>query len=159
MTKRRQVKIAERLADATAAPVDSVEFQRSDFLCSDGVTLIPYVVLGAAPSLMSGEKSGMSEETRRVGGAALRVPPATTTTAVLSFVVVHDFFDTMEKTFLLFKPLVRKHPECQVLCFNSPGQAGTCLPQEPEELLTNTWLAARLDELMQVRDFGLQRGS
>lgn len=157
--KRRQAKIAERLADATATPVDSVEFQRSDFLCSDGVTLIPYVVLGAAPSLTSGSTNGMSEDTYRVDGTAPHVPPVTTTTDVLSFVVVHDFFDTMEKTYLLFKPLVRKHPGCQVLCFNSPGQAGTCLPQEPEELLTNTWLAARLNELMKVRDGGLQRGA
>lgn len=69
---------------------------------------------------------------------------------VLSFVVVHDFFDTLEKTFLLFKPLVLKYPGCQVLCFNSPGQAGTRLPPEPEGLLTNTWVAYRLHELMQV---------
>ena len=150
VAKVRQQRTAERLADATAAPPDPVGFQRSDFLCADGATLIPYAIVGA--SLLPSENRVNKTAEGKIGtGTTSCSPPAAVSAAVLSFVVVHDFFDTIEKTFLLFKPLVLQHPGCQVLCFNSPGQAGTRLPQEPEELLTNEWIADRLDELMQVR--------
>lgn len=103
---------------------------------------MPYAVVGRAdggqiPSVVS---SGDSSKHDGVG----------TVKTVLSFVTIHDFFDTLEKTFLLFKPLVLRYPGCQVLCFNTPGQAGTQMPPEPEILLTNEWIADRLDELMQV---------
>ena len=141
--------MAERLANATAAPPDPAGFERSEFVCADGVTLMPYAVVGIGaspvaevePSGGSGE-DGAEERGRGKADAASRV---------LNFVAVHDFFDTLEKTFLLFKPLVLQHPGCQVLCFNSPGQAGTRLPPEPEGLLTNVWVADRLHELMQVK--------
>lgn len=162
--KRRQDRVGERLANATAAAPDPAGFEGSEFLCADGVTLMPYAVVGKGAPLRSapatptpgGPSEEEEEEEQHVrnngrdqaqglcqdGGVASR--------GVLSFVVVHDFFDTLEKTFLLFKPLVLKYPGCQVLCFNSPGQAGTRLPAEPEGLLTNTWVADRLDELLQV---------
>lgn len=158
--KRRQDRVGERLAQATAAAPDPAGFERAEFLCADGVTLMPYAVVGTgaplltapsttvsggrAPGHVGGQQEGAENEreSNQEGG----VPNG----GVLSFVVVHDFFDTLEKTFLLFKPLVLKYPGCQVLCFNSPGQAGTRLPPEPEGLLTNVWLADRLDELMQV---------
>ncbi|CAM9217533.1 unnamed protein product, partial [Hapterophycus canaliculatus] len=161
--KRRQDQVGERLADATAAAPDPAGFERSEFLCADGVTLMPYAMVGTSNPLMSAPTSPRDpdEGERRTqsggvsGGAkegAFGQQGKTAKAGVLSFVVVHDFFDTLEKTFLLFKPLVLKHPGCQVLCFNSPGQAGTRLPPEPEGLLTNIWVADRLDELMQHVD-------
>ncbi|CAM9236976.1 unnamed protein product [Choristocarpus tenellus] len=117
----RQEKLVSRLADPDALPPDPAGFEQHTFICEDRVTRIPYAVFGTAK------------------------PSAHT----VSFVVVHDFFDTLEKTFLLFKPLVLQHPGCQVLCFNIPGQAGTSCPPESECVLTNVWVADRLNELMQ----------
>lgn len=152
--RSRQARTVERLADATAAPPDPAGFERSEFLCEDGVTVIPYAVVGIGAPLQGGpieEENRSGIDGGRGGNVEGRsVGQDTGTAGVLSFVAVHDFFDTLEKTFLLFKPLVLRHPGCQVLCFNSPGQAGTCLPPEPEGLLTNDWVADRLDELMQV---------
>lgn len=163
--KRQQDRVGERLANATAAAPDPAGFEGSEFLCADGVTLMPYAVVGKGASLLSattspggppeqeGEQQARSDG--RDQGQGLRQEGGVANGGVLNFVVVHDFFDTLEKTFLLFKPLVLKYPGCQVLCFNSPGQAGTRLPPEPEGLLTNTWVADRLDELMQVVYFPL----
>lgn len=149
--KGRQDRIAERLANATAAAPDPAGFERSEFLCADGVTLIPYAVTGTGasllPALSSPEADGSAAAEEK---STEKQPTREAPVAVLSFVVVHDFFDTLEKTFMLFKPLLLRYPGCQMLCFNSPGQAGTCLPPEPEGLLTNVWVAERLDELMQV---------
>lgn len=163
--KRRQDRVGERLADATAAAPDPAGFERSEFLCADGVTLMPYAVVGSGPLLPS-DPAGMTREGsppqdgvvgRQAhdgeGGRGREFDQQEEGEArggVLSFVVVHDFFDTLEKTFLLFKPLVLKYPGCQVLCFNSPGQAWTRLPPGPDGLLTNTWVSDRLHELMQV---------
>lgn len=147
----RQSRTADRLADATAAPPDPAGFERSEFLCADGVTLIPFAVAGKAeigkgPPRVALQTEGKGEQAVDKGAGE----ETTTVSPVLSFVAVHDFFDTLEKTFLLFKPLILRHPGCQLLCFNSPGQAGTRLPPESERLLTNDWVADRLDELMQA---------
>ncbi|CAN0307929.1 unnamed protein product, partial [Ectocarpus sp. 12 AP-2014] len=161
--KRRQDRVGERLANATAAAPDPAGFERSEFLCADGVTLMPYAVVGTGAPLLSvpalgGTEGGWGEKNGGGGGGGGEKDwgpgqeGGVANGGVLSFVVVHDFFDTLEKTFLLFKPLVLKYPGCQVLCFNSPGQAGTRLPPEPEGLLTNVWVADRLDELMQHVD-------
>ncbi|CAM9159639.1 unnamed protein product [Ectocarpus fasciculatus] len=158
--KRRQDRVGERLANATAAAPDPAGFERSEFLCADGVTLMPYAVVGTGASSLSAPELGGNEGERgeqNSGGSGEKdwgpgQEGCVANGGVLSFVVVHDFFDTLEKTFLLFKPLVLKYPGCQVLCFNSPGQAGTRLPPEPEGLLTNVWVADRLDELMQHVD-------
>lgn len=163
--KRRQDRVGERLANATAAPPDPAGFEGSELLCTDGATLMPYAVVGkgaplvCAPGATTASRGAPEEEEggQHARGSGRDKEPGLsqdgggTNGGVLSFVVVHDFFDTLEKTFLLFKPLVLKYPGCQVLCFNSPGQAGTRLPPEPEGLLTNTWVADRLDELMQVK--------
>ncbi|CAM9369377.1 unnamed protein product, partial [Ectocarpus sp. 12 AP-2014] len=159
--KRRQDRVGERLANAAAAAPDPAGFERSEFLCADGVTLMPYAVVGTGAPLLpvpalGGTEGGRGEQNGGGGGGEKDWGPGreggVANGGVLSFVVVHDFFDTLEKTFLLFKPLVLKYPGCQVLCFNSPGQAGTRLPPEPEGLLTNVWVADRLDELMQHVD-------
>ena len=65
--------------------------------CSDGITKLPYVVLG------------------KFSLAITRC----------SFIIVHDFFDTCDATAILFKPIVQRHEGCQVMCFNYPGQANT----------------------------------
>lgn len=156
--------MGERLANATAAAPDPAGFERSEFLCADGVTLMPYAVVGKGAPLLyapattttsGGPPEEEGEHQARVDGRdeeqGFGENGGVANGGVLSFVVVHDFFDTLEKTFLLFKPLVLKYPGCQVMCFNSPGQAETRLPPEPEGLLTNTWVADRLDELMQVQ--------
>ena len=151
--KGRQDRVVGRLANATAAPPDPAGFERSEFVCADGVTLVPYAVVGIGASHVAAGVDP-SEEHSGDGGAGERgrgKGDAAAPSGVLNFVAVHDFFDTLDKTFLLFKPLVLKHPGCQVLCFNSPGQAGTRLPPEPEGLLTNVWVADRLHELMQVK--------
>lgn len=146
--KGRQDRVAQRLADATAGAPDPAGFERSEFLCGDGLTMMPYAIVGVGVPTRG-------QECRGHGALAYKEAPnwsqkATRSPAVMNFVAVHDFFDTLEKTFLLFKPLVLKYPGCQVLCFNSPGQAGTRIPKEPSGLLTSAWVADRLDELMQV---------
>lgn len=55
-------------------------------LCADGITRMPYTVLGK-----------------------LSVPPSR-----CNFVVVHDLFDTLDATALLFKPILNRHLDCQV---------------------------------------------
>ena len=101
-----------------------------DFKCDDGVTVMPYIVLG--------------EPSDRV----LRC----------NFVVVHDFFDTADATSLLFKPIILHHGNCQALCFNYPGQANTVWSRLPAaerargtlvQSHNNDWIADRLHELLQ----------
>ncbi|CAM9532239.1 unnamed protein product [Discosporangium mesarthrocarpum] len=120
----RQRRLAKRLSDAEALPKDPSGFERHTFMCGDRVTQLPYAVAGTSTS----------------GARAV------------SIVAVHDFFDTLEKTFLLLKPLILQHRGCQVLCFNTPGQAGTSCPSEPEGLATNVWVADRMNELLQHVD-------
>jgi hypothetical protein len=73
-----------------------------------------------------------------------------------NFVVVHDFFDTCDSTAISFKPIAQRH-DCQILCFNYPGQAHTTWPRvshaekesgAKEPVLNNDWIAARLHELL-----------
>lgn len=64
----------------------------------------------------------------------------------VNFVVVHDFFDTLDSTRLLWKPIVNRHMSCQALTFNYPGQAGTTFT--PTAVLNNEFLADRLHELL-----------
>lgn len=71
-----------------------------DFVCSDGRTRLPYRVCGDP-----GASSGVA--------------------ASCNFVVVHDFFDNVDKTEVLFRAVTRKHRGCRVLAFSYPGQAGT----------------------------------
>lgn len=151
----QQSRTADRLANATAAPPDPTGFERSEFCCADGVTLIPFAVAGKAETALLSSSTSSDEKTCGENGRHAdgihQIHKSSPRFQALSFVVVHDFFDTLEKTFLLFKPLLLRHPGCQVLCFNYPGQAGTRLPPDKERLLNNDWMAERIDELMQVR--------
>ncbi|CAN0510541.1 unnamed protein product, partial [Scytosiphon promiscuus] len=82
-----QARAAGRLAypDQTAGPQGAPE---RDFVSSDGKARLPYRVCGE---------------------------PAAATEAVVScnFVVVHDFFDNVDTTEVLFRPVTRRHRGCR----------------------------------------------
>ena len=67
------------------------------YVCEDGQTEIPYEVMGTQ------ELEGNN----------------------INFVVLHDFFDTMESVQIFFQRLVKKFVGCQVLILNTPGQGDT----------------------------------
>lgn len=99
------------------------------FKCRDGITKMPYVVIGS-----------MSLQPSRC-----------------NFVVCHDFFDTYDGTCILFKSLAQQHPGCQIVCFNYPGQSNTVWPRPPkvekdrgakEPVLNNDFIADRMNELL-----------
>ena len=125
-----QKKAADRLSshNKTEGNLGAIG-QPKEFRCADGITKIPYIVLG------------------NVSLAVKRC----------NFIVVHDFFDTCDATAIMFKPLVQVHDGCQVICFNYPGQANTVWPRLPaaerergakEPILNNDWMADRLHELL-----------
>ena len=87
-------------------------------LCSDGTTRVLYEVLGGGCSSSGGR--GIRRSNANTNATA-----ATTTTV---FVVCHDLFDCLDATKLLFLDLVRRHPECRILVYTQPGQAGTTFP-------------------------------
>lgn len=82
-----------------------------DFICSDGTTHIPYRVCG---------------------------DPAATSSATVScnFVAVHDFFDNVDKTEVLFRSVTRRHQGCLALAFSYPGQAGTTFKVPPSMMVS-----------------------
>lgn len=159
----RQSRTTERLADATAAPPDPAGFEQSEFRCSDGVTLIPFAVAGkleegaSSPVDDMGDGAGTARDENRDRDEECAKHARGREVTPLGFVAVHDFFDTLEKTFLLFKPLILRHPGCQVLFFNIPGQAGTSLPPHLDKVLTHDWVADRMHELMQVRERNFEK--
>ena len=126
-----QKKAADRLSshnktDGNMATVGQSKY----FRCADGITRMPYTVLG---------------------NVSLEVK-------CINFVVVHDFFDTSDATAIMFKQLVQRHGNLQVVCFNYPGQANTVWPRLPAEerkrgarepLLNNDWISDRIHELLQ----------
>ena len=125
-----QKKATARLVSQDTNANGGIEGTSGDFKCSDGITVMPYTVLGL-----------LSYKVLRC-----------------NFVVIHDFFDTADATTLLFKPIVQNHSGCQALCFNYPGQANTIWPRLPaaerargarEPVLNNDWIADRLHELLQ----------
>jgi len=105
-------------------------------LCNDGVTRIPYKIIG--DDTVQCEK--------------------------ISFIVCHDIFDTIDATKMMFMETVRAHRGCQVLLFNYPGQAWTTYPSslldadddlqdrdrnsKIEQVLNNEFIAERLHELL-----------
>lgn len=113
------------LADmlATGSGGDSV------FTCQDGVTRIPYAVVGQAMA----------------------------TTNKCNLVVFHDLFDTFDGTQVFFRALLARNVGARVLVFNLPGQAGTSYPSATDPLgadgaektvLNNMWTARRVHEML-----------
>ncbi len=129
-----QKKAAERLSshnktDGNTASVGNAKV----FRCADGVTKIPYIVLG-----------NLTLESQKC-----------------NFLVIHDFFDTCDGTAINFKPIIQRHNGCQIFCYNYPGQAHTVWPRAPDverkrgakdPILNNDWQALRLHEVLQYAE-------
>ncbi|CAM9632139.1 unnamed protein product [Scytosiphon promiscuus] len=90
---------SDRLANGGQSALPEVASLET-FLCSDGRSRLPYRVCGNP-----GASSGVADS--------------------CNFVVVHDFFDNLDKTEVFFRPITRRHRGCRVLTFSYPGQAGT----------------------------------
>ena len=135
LTKRQRNAIAasqQKTTDRLTAlnSVSALGGTAKEFRCSDGITVMPYIVMG-----------NLSVSVKRC-----------------NFVVVHDFFDTADATSLLMKNITQHHDGCQALCFNYPGQSNTVWPRLPaaerdrgalEPVHNNDWVADRLHELLQ----------
>lgn len=129
-----QKKAIDRLsAQNVAEGAGNILSSPKEFRCSDGITRMPYMVLGQV---------------------SLNVSRC-------NFIVIHDFFDTCDATAIMFKPIVQRHEGCQVFCFNYPGQANTVWPRlsaaEKERgardpILNNDWIADRLNELLRFAE-------
>ncbi len=123
-------------------PTSSKTAEGDTFTCADGVTAIPYEVMG----------------TQELDGKNT------------NFIVLHDFFDTFEGSQILFQRLVKRFVGCQVLVFNQPGQsesrwrplgapgavtaaeakyAAEAASKQREQVLNNTTMADKLHELLQ----------
>ena len=103
MTQRRQMaRLASRphtrlMGNHENLSSGLTENCRGVFICSDGLTTLPYEILGEASLAASSH----------------------------NFVVVHDIFDTLDSTKIFFQRLLHRHPACQILIYNYSGQAGT----------------------------------
>ena len=115
-----QKKTTDRLTALNS--VSAVGGTAKEFRCSDGITVMPYIVEG-----------NLSVNVKRC-----------------NFVVIHDFFDTADATSLLMKNITAHHDGCQALCFNYPGQSNTVWPRLPvaerergalEPVHNNDWIA------------------
>ena len=103
-------------------------------LCSDGTTRLPYEVIGKS-----------SADDSKIG-----------------FIFCHDIFDSMDVTKLLAIEIAKKNPNCQILVFNQPGQAGTTFPGKGRALidvdetndvpLNNDFHAEKMHELLSHLD-------
>ncbi|KAG1700266.1 hypothetical protein DVH05_012071 [Phytophthora capsici] len=108
------------LQDGVGSTADSV------FTCQDGVTQIPYAIIG-----------------QPIGE-----------TVKCNLVVFHDLFDTLESTRVFFRSIVARNVGARALFFNFPGQAGTAYAvddnaaEEDKLVLNNMWLARRVHELL-----------
>ena len=128
--------------DADGDPTSSKTQEGDVFTCADGITAIPYEVMG----------------TQELDGKNT------------NFIVLHDFFDTFEGSQILFQRLVKRFVGCQVLVFNQPGQsesrwqplgapsavsaaeakyAQAAASKQREQVLNNTTMADKLHELLQ----------
>jgi hypothetical protein len=164
LLRTHQARVADRLADARALAPDLAGFELRRFTTCDGAVIMPYAVCGTPcgpPSTTADSTSGntdaaadSSSTADQQTAATAAVAAAAAPTAPCNLVVVHDFFDTLEKTFLLVRPLVLEAPGCQVLCLNTPGQAGTRCPAG--STLSSDWLADRLAELLTSVDTSAQ---
>lgn len=129
-----QKKATDRLSALNASEgANNILSAPKEFRCSDGITKMPYMVLGQV---------------------SLNINRC-------SFIVIHDFFDTCDASAIMFKPIVQRHEGCQVFCFNYPGQAHTVWPRPSatekergakEPILNNDWIADRLNELLRFAE-------
>nr|CCA14115.1 conserved unknown protein putative [Albugo laibachii Nc14] len=94
------------------------------FACKDGVTTIPYAILG--------QKDGSCSR---------------------CFVVFQDFFDTLESLKTYFSPFLGAQDGVCMLLFNFPGQANSSFPSQSmlpsKSVMSNLWLASKVNELLE----------
>uniref|UniRef100_K3WQ57 SAM domain-containing protein n=1 Tax=Globisporangium ultimum (strain ATCC 200006 / CBS 805.95 / DAOM BR144) TaxID=431595 RepID=K3WQ57_GLOUD len=118
-----QVQQMARLA-APLGLADAVAQGSSEavFTCQDGVTKIPYAIVGQA----------VGETTK------------------CNLVVFHDLFDTLDSTKVFFRSVLARNVGARALFFNFPGQAGTSYSDDTSTkgVLNNTWQARRVHELL-----------
>ncbi|KAH9109114.1 hypothetical protein AeMF1_015771 [Aphanomyces euteiches] len=104
---------------------DTNSSMTNTFQCKDGVTLIPYEVIGT-PDLVA-KKSNL--------------------------VICHDFFDTLDSTKVFIRSVLTKNLGCQILLFNLPGQAGSKYPVHDDlNVLNNVFISERVFELLTELD-------
>ena len=114
----------QSFADAPAEPVIEIESRPKLLRCADGVTTVPYQVIGAPDR-----------------------DPGT-----VNFVVVQDFFDTFESMQVLLRDFM-KTTRSQFLLLNVPGQAFSEYDKSDKNLvLNNEFHAAKLEELLRNAD-------
>ncbi|CAK4076018.1 unnamed protein product [Aphanomyces euteiches] len=108
---------------------DTNSSMTNTFQCKDGVTLIPYEVIGT-PDLVA-KKSNL--------------------------VICHDFFDTLDSTKVFIRSVLTKNLGCQILLFNLPGQAGSKYPVHDDlNVLNNVFISERVFELLTELDKSLK---
>lgn len=97
------------------------------FTCQDGVTRMPYAIVGQAVAA----------------------------TTKCNLVVFHDLFDTLDGTRVLFRSILARNVGARILAFNFPGQANTSYPtpeggdsDKANSVLNNSWIAQRVHELL-----------
>jgi hypothetical protein len=101
-----QKKATKRLASQNINEGGGNSGTSKDFKCADGITVMPFIILG-----------NISYKVTRC-----------------NFIVLHDFFDTVDSTSILMKNITAHHEGCQALCFSYPGQANTVWPRVPEKV-------------------------
>ena len=114
------------------APVEAgepdIESRPKMFRCADGVTTVPYQIIGA-PDRAAG---------------------------TVNFVVLQDFFDTFEGMQVLLRDFM-KTTRSQFLLLNLPGQAFTDYDKADKQLvLNNEFHAAKVNELLANADRTLE---
>ncbi|KAF1332103.1 Acyl-coa-binding domain-containing protein 2, partial [Globisporangium splendens] len=116
---QQMARLAAPLGLADAVAQGSSE---AAFTCQDGVTKIPYAIVGQA----------VGETTK------------------CNLVVFHDLFDTLDSTKVFFRSVLARNVGARALFFNFPGQAGTSYPDDTSTkgVLNNTWQARRVHELL-----------
>lgn len=97
---------SSRLTNPEQSSVSGSDAEKAECVCSDGKTQLPYRVCGER-------------------GTSGNLPDS------CNFIVVHDFFDNVDKTEVLFRPVTRQHRGCRVLSFSYPGQSGTVFEIPP----------------------------
>lgn len=147
-----QLRSANRLASQNKSEGNlSAVGEPKEFICSDGITKMPYMVLGLSRSISFSPSHMVS---------FLHISLISTLIGSISleskrdnFIVIHDFFDTLDATAIFLKPIVQRHDGCQILCFNYPGQANTTWPRPPaaekhrgakDITVNNDWIADKI---------------
>lgn len=126
LQKHQMERLAKPIGADAGKDLETVK-ANTYFTCKDGVTGMPYAMLGQAD---------------------LNSP-------FVNLIVFHDFFDTHDATQILFRSITAKHLGCRALLFNYPGQSGTAYPAkqmidgvEKSVILSNNWISRKIEEML-----------